>query len=88
MRQGTALVADRIDVEKARARDMGGVIFGPRIAARGRHVPACIQDAQVGIVQMRRQPFGRDQRFRIVLHGPLRLGAGLIYRGPVPLAMA
>ena len=65
VRRGIRAVADLVDVEEARAGDVGGEIFVAAAAAARRHVPARIDDDEVGLAEMVGQPFGRDQRFHL-----------------------
>ena len=62
VRRGVRTVADLVDVEEARAGDVGGQIFVAAAAAGRRHVPAGIDDDEVGVAEMLREPFGRDER--------------------------
>ena len=52
------MVADVVDIKKARAGDMGGAVFGAGIAALIGHVPRRIQHPQIGVFKMRGQPVG------------------------------
>ena len=91
VRQLGAIVADIVDVEIARAGNVGGGIFRLRIAVGPGQEPAGIEDAQVGILEMGRQPVGRDKRLGIVLRHVLLPGqsgsmpflsrGGLQYKG-------
>ena len=66
MGQVGALVGNLVDIEEARAGDMGRLILCLRIAAHVGQVPRGVEDAQVGVLQMGGEPFCRNQRFRIV----------------------
>ena len=68
VRQAGPLVGDLVNVEEPGAGNVCGAIFGPGIPTCVRQIPACIQDPQVGILQMRLEPFGGNQGFGVVCH--------------------
>ena len=55
-------VAELVDVEEARCGDMGGQILIATAAAARRHVPGGVNDDEVRLAQMLRQPFGGNER--------------------------
>lgn len=66
VRQRRAAVGDLVDVEEAGGGDVGGGVFGPRVAAGGRHVPGGVEHPQVGVAQMGGEPVGGDERPGVV----------------------
>jgi hypothetical protein len=55
------MVADRLDIEEHRARDVAGAIFGMCVALLRRQKVGGIDDADSGIAQTRGKPFSRYQ---------------------------
>src|SRR5205823_5404526 len=61
-RRGIRPIAELVDVKEAGAGDVRGKIFLAPAAAARRHVPAGIHDHEIGLAEVRRQPFGRNER--------------------------
>jgi hypothetical protein len=76
--QRAAGVGNLVDIEEACAGDMPGLVFGQRVAAHVGKVVGGIEDTQIRVAQMRRQPVGRDKRPRVVSDD--RLCHGVISR--------
>ena len=55
------MVADLVDIEEHRARDMPIGVLGGRVARRAGHEPGRIDDHQIVAVQTRREPVGGNQ---------------------------
>ncbi len=82
MRQRARLVANPVDVEEGRTRDVPGLEVGAGNAAAARHMEAAVEDAHTRIVQMLRQPRRGRRGGRAAaprtgrLHGALSSHAG------------
>ena len=59
--QGTAPVADGIEVEEDGARQVARQVVGPGVATAGRQVPGAVHDSERRITEPIGQPTGRDQ---------------------------
>ena len=62
VRQRDRVIGDRIDVEEQRARDVGLLELGPRVAAEMRQVEGGVDHLEIGLAQVRGEPSGGDQR--------------------------
>ncbi len=71
VRDGTGLVAERVDVEEPGAGDTRSLIFGAAVAPTAHHMPARVDDDEVRLAEMMSEPIGRNQR----IHGR-RIGFG------------
>jgi hypothetical protein len=60
-------VGDFVNVKEPRVRDMGRVIFRLGVAVGRRQIPRCVDDTQIGIVEMLCQPVGGDEGFRVAM---------------------
>ena len=56
------MIGQLVDVEKARAGNVGVQIFLASVPSAGRHEPARIHDRQIGLAKMLREPGGGNQR--------------------------
>lgn len=61
------MVRDIVDIEEACAGDVGLLVFRLGIAVDAGQEIGGIEDPQVRVAQMRRQPIGGYQCFRIVV---------------------
>ena len=60
VRQRRLLVGEVVDVEEQRAGNVLGEILRLGVAARGRQMPAAVEDEQVGGIEMLGEPVGLD----------------------------
>ena len=67
MRQAGAMIGNIIDVKEPCARNMAYFKFSETIAVFVWQMPACIQNAQVGMFQIVLEPLCRDKCLGIVL---------------------
>ena len=74
MRKVRARIADVVDVKEPRTGNMRGLIFCVPAAAFGGHEHGAVENTQVWVLEMGRQPIGGNKRFRIV-HGHLPPGS-------------
>ena len=62
VRQRVGMIGHRIDIEEHRARNMRGEIIVLRQRQHARQLERGVDDLDVGIVEMRGEPFGGDER--------------------------
>ncbi len=62
MRPRIIVIGDRIDVEKHRARNMGGEIVVDRQRQHARQFEGRIDNTHLGVVDMGGEPVGGDKR--------------------------
>ena len=67
MRQVGAMVGNIVDIEKPGAGNVRLLVFRLCIAVDARQEVGGVKDPQVRIIEMRRQPIGGYQCFRIVV---------------------
>ena len=75
VRQFGRMVADRIDVEKHRAGNVAGAVFGRDVALLSRRGIRAVDHDEVSVAQMLGKPIGRDQP--AAGRGGLELSSGL-----------
>jgi hypothetical protein len=78
--QGIGVVRDGVDVEEHRARDVLLLEVRARVTLELGHVPAAVDDADVGIAEVRGEPLGPDDG---VVHGGMILPASAQAAGGV-----
>ena len=61
VRRGIGVVGQRLDVEAARAGDVGRVKFGGGVARLAGHEQGRVEDREVGAAELLREPCGRDE---------------------------
>ena len=84
MRKIGRMIGDGVDVEEDGAGNMAGAIFALRIAAFVRHEECAVDDGEIGLAQMRGEPFRRDKIIRTAHRQPsqdVQMKSGLIVCG-------